>query len=225
MLASWIRECDEKYFAPWLARRPEITVLNARTLEAAGDPRARDFAAMDGLLLTGGPDIDAPFLRHQIVPSGAPLDEDVEPARDAWEFLAVAAALERGLPIFAICKGHQLLNVALGGTLLLDIPGHNDPADRDRDAQPLRYQNDAVPDSRRFARVNSSHHQAIDRPADGLEIEAWHEGDDIIEQVRLRRYPAGCVGVQYHPERGSQYAPLFDDFLDRVAAGACANGG
>ncbi len=218
VLASWIRASDEPYFNPWFARRPGLEVRNARLASergAAPEPE-RDFAGVDGLLLTGGPDVSEGFLRHQTVPPDAPIEEP-EPARDAWEFAAVAAALERGLPIFAICKGHQVLNVALGGSLLLDIRGHDAPEDRDRDVQRLRYDTTA-PAARRYAAVNSSHHQAIDRLGDGLEIEAWHQGDDVIEQVRLVRYPAGCVGVQYHPERGPIYAALFDDFFDRVGA-------
>ena len=213
-LATWLREKDEPVFAPWLTRRLDVQTLNARHLDPAAGQEL--IARMDGLLLSGGPDISAGFLRHQVVPADAPI-EDPEPARDAWEFAAVAAALGRGLPVFAICKGHQVLNVALGGSLHLDIRGHDDPADRDRDVQPLRYDASA-PDPRRYEQVNSSHHQAVDRLGDGLLVEAWHAGDGTIEQVRLMDYPAGCVGVQYHPERGAQYAGLFDDFLARVAA-------
>ena len=66
------------------------------------------------------------------------LEKDSDPARDEWEFAAVSKTLELGLPIFAICKGLQLLNVALGGTLRLDIPGHNLPEQKDHDVQPLR---------------------------------------------------------------------------------------
>ena len=214
-LAPWLREKDEPVFAPWLSRRSDVQTRNALRLDADGGQLL--VAGMDGLLLSGGPDISAGFLRHQIVPADAPIQEP-EPARDAWEFAAVAAALERGLPIFAICKGHQVLNVALGGSLFLDIRGHDAPEDRDRDIQPLRYDGSA-PDQRRYERVNSSHHQAVDRLGDGLLVEAWHAGDHTIEQVQLTDYPAGCVGVQYHPERGAQYAGLFDDFLARVASG------
>ena len=106
----------------------------------------------------------------------------------------------------------QLLNVALGGTLRLDIPGHNLPAQKSHDVQPLR--NDAAA-KHRFEKVNSSHHQAIDRLADGCVIESWCATDDVIEQFRLRDRPFG-LAVQYHPERGSLYAPLFADFLGRI---------
>ena len=80
---------------------------------------------MDGLLLTGGNDISQEFLR-QPVPDPSVL-EDGDPPRDEWEFAATRNAIERGLPILAICKGMQVLNVVLGGTLRLDISGHNLP--------------------------------------------------------------------------------------------------
>jgi putative glutamine amidotransferase len=210
-IATWIREKDEPVFAPWFAARPDLDVPNARLLPPLADGEALP-ADADGLLLTGGPDISAEFL-HQPVPNPA-LIEDAQPERDRWEFDALRVALERGLPIFAICKGHQVLNVALGGTLHLDIPGHEDPALRDGDLQPLRYAADAPPEPR-FASVNSSHHQAIDVLGDGLEIEAWSATDGIIEQVRLRGYPF-ALGVQYHPERNARYAPLFEAFFGRL---------
>ena len=166
---------------------------------------------MSGLLLTGGPDISKEFLRQEI-PDESVLDKDVDPKRDAWEFAAVNAALAGGLPIFAICKGLQVFNVALGGTLKLDIQGHDLPEMRDHDVQPLRTERNAA---HRLERVNSSHHQAIDRLADGCEVEAWCATDSIIEQMRLRDHPF-ALAVQYHPERGKIYDALFEDFFSRL---------
>jgi len=123
-LASWIRRRDERWFNPILSTRAEITVLNA-----ARSPMS--LQEMDALLLTGGKDIAAEYLR-QPVPDPTILEKP-DPARDEWEFAAVGVALERGLPILAICKGMQLLNVALGGTLRLDIPGHNLPRQKSHD--------------------------------------------------------------------------------------------
>ena len=202
-LASWIRRRDEKWFNPFLATRTEITVLNA----ARGPMLLEE---MDALLLTGGNDIAAEYLR-QPVPDPSVLEKP-DPPRDEWEFTAVKVALERGLPILAICKGMQLLNVALGGTLRLDIPGHNLPRQKSHDVQPLRIDRSAT---HRFEKVNSSHHQAIDRLADGCVVESWCTTDDVIEQIRLDDRPFG-VAVQYHPERGTLYGPLFRDFLDRI---------
>jgi putative glutamine amidotransferase len=203
-LATWLREKDEKWFAPFFAKHPEIEICNARN----GNVSVGD---ANGLLLTGGADIAAEFLK-QPVPDLSVIEQDVDPARDRWEFAAVDQALERGLPILSICKGMQLFNVALGGTLKLDIPGHKAPEQKDNDIQPLRFDSKAA---HRFDKVNSSHHQAVDSLGQGLVAESWCATDDIIEQIRLRNYPF-AVGVQYHPERGKIYDSLFEDFFSRL---------
>jgi putative glutamine amidotransferase len=203
-VATWIRPKDEKWFRPIFDQFPTARICNALHAE---EPMDR----MNGLLLTGGPDISKEFLRQEI-PDESVLDKDVDPKRDAWEFAAVESALAGGLPIFAICKGLQVLNVALGGTLKLDIEGHDLPEMRDHDVQPLRTERGAA---HRLKKVNSSHHQAIDRLADGCEVEAWCATDGIIEQVRLRDHPF-ALAVQYHPERGKIYDALFEDFFSRL---------
>ena len=203
ILATWIREKDERLFAQFFARYPAIQVRNARC-EPADVPDAA------GLLLSGGPDIGAAF--HNVPIADLSLIEDPEPERDAWEFVALRTAYERALPLFCICKGLQVLNLALGGTLHLDIRGHDLPELKSRNAQPLRFASDV---RHRIGLVNSSHHQALDHVADPLEIEAWSASDGVIEQVRIRDYPFG-LGVQYHPERDLSYGPLFDDFLSRL---------
>ena len=203
-LATWIRPKDSKWFRPLFARHPEIKVFNARTQTVPLDQ-------MDGLLLTGGSDISPQFLRQEI-PDPSVINKDVDPERDRWEFQAVQEALSRGVPILAICKGLQVFNVALGGTLKLDIRGHDLPEQKHRDVQPLRSARRA---SHRFEKVNSAHHQAIDELGDDLDVEAWAAHDGIIEQVRLRKYPFG-LAVQYHPERGAIYDSLFEDFFSRL---------
>lgn len=203
-VATWIRPKDVKWFRAAFAKHPDVRLWNARTQEVP-------FEKMQGLLLSGGPDVAQEFLR-QPVPDPSILDKDVDPKRDSWEFEATTKALERRLPVFAICKGMQLFNVALGGTLRLDIPGHNAPEMRDRNVQPLRTDASAT---HRLEKVNSAHHQAIDRPGEGLQVEAWCKTDDIIEQMRLRGYPF-ALAVQYHPERDESYAPLFADFVSRL---------
>jgi putative glutamine amidotransferase len=213
-LATWVRPNDDPRFAPWFAGQPAIRVENARLTDGANS----ELEGVDGLLLTGGPDISGEFLR-QPIPDPA-IIEDAQPERDRWEMAAALAALNKGLPILAICKGVQMLNVALGGTLHLDIPGHRDEDCRFGNLQVLRYDS-AAGATPRFERVNSSHHQALDRLGDGLQVEAWHAPDGIIEQVRRRDYPY-CLGVQYHPERHEQYTPLFDDFFNYMLAAAPA---
>jgi len=203
-LATWLRQKDEKYFQPFFAKHLELEILNARDGEVS-------IADADGLLLTGGADI-APELLKQPVPDPSVLEKDVDPARDRWEFAAVDQALARGLPVLAICKGMQLFNVALGGTLKLDIPGHKLPEQKDHDIQLLRSDSKAA---HRFDKVNSSHHQAVETLGKGFEVESWCATDDIIEQIRLRNYPF-ALGVQYHPERGEIYDSLFEDFFSRL---------
>jgi putative glutamine amidotransferase len=203
-LATWMRRKDEKWFQPFFEKHPDVHVFDARKGDVALDQ-------MDGLLLTGGSDISPEFLRQKVADPSV-LSKDMDPPRDRWEFRAVQEALERGLPILAICKGLQVFNVALGGTLKLDIPGHNLPEQKENEIQPLRHETAA---SHRFPKVNSAHHQAIDRLGDDLEAEAWAAHDGIIEQVRLRKYPFG-LAVQYHPERSRAYESLFEDFFARL---------
>jgi putative glutamine amidotransferase len=169
---------------------------------------------MDGLLLTGGSDVSMPFLR-QPVPDPSVI-QDADPSRDAWEFEAVRRAVALDLPVLAICRGLQVLNVALGGTLHLDIPGHDSA--RDQDIQPLRH---LRPVRRRFERVNSSHHQALAELAPGIEILALCATDGVVEEAWMpgRGF---VLGTQFHPERGTAYSGLFEDFFAVVNEGAGA---
>ncbi|MDQ3314749.1 MAG: gamma-glutamyl-gamma-aminobutyrate hydrolase family protein [Verrucomicrobiota bacterium] len=203
-LATWMRPKDEPYFQRVFAAHPDVKFWNAVHAPVV-------MGEVHGLLLTGGADIAPEFLRQE-VPDRSVLDQQTDSVRDQWEFAATREALERQLPIFAICKGMQLFNVALGGTLRLDIPGHNAPEMKDHDVQALRTERAA---SHRFENVNSSHHQAVDQLGAGLEVEAWSAQDDVIEQVRLKDYPF-ALAVQYHPERGDSYGALFADFAARL---------
>jgi putative glutamine amidotransferase len=164
---------------------------------------------LDGLLFTGSPSNVEPS-RYGVAGDGrAPLD----PARDATTLPLLRAALARGVPTLCLCRGHQELNVALGGTLhqyVERLPGRIDHRAPEHDDANSRYANrhwiDLAPASllreiaggtRAF--VNSLHGQAIDRLADGLAIEATHE-DGTIEAVRWIRGPGFALGLQFHPE-------------------------
>lgn len=201
-IATWIEKDRGKHFDE-LGAAYDLRLWNARVEEVPWDE-------VRGLLLSGGTDISAEFLTQSVADPA--LIHEPDAARDKWELPAVHKTLADGLPILAICRGHQVLNVALGGTLLLDISGHNFPEQKYGNLQELRYESNAQV---RFPFVNSSHHQAIDKLGGGLEVEAWHAVDHIIEQVSLRDYPF-CFGVQYHPERDMIYRPLFDAFLEQV---------
>ncbi len=204
-IATWIRPVDEDLYAAAFAFAPGVRLVNARTTKT-------DVASADALLLTGGGDVGADYLKQPV--SDASLVRGTDALRDVWEFAAVAPFITSGRPILAICRGHQVLNVVLGGTLLLDIPGHAGEEQKNAQVQPLRHA-DGVPEHRRFTMVNSSHHQAVDRLGDGLVAEAWCDTDGIVEQVCDRTHP-WCVGVQYHPERDQAYASLFRAFVDAM---------
>ena len=159
---------------------------------------------VDGLLLTGGEDVDP---RHY----GAarhPATEDPHTARDAWELALAHAARRRGMPVLAICRGMQLINVALGGTLIQDIPTERPSATRHAQAtaRAERVHGATIEQASRFAaaiggsaiRVNSSHHQAIDRVAPGLRIVGTSE-DGIIEAVESTG-DWWMLAAQWHPE-------------------------
>jgi putative glutamine amidotransferase len=199
-IATWIDDDAWPFFETVFANYPDLLLWNACTGMVPDAPH--------GLMLSGGTDIGREWLRQQ-VPDPSLIRHPVA-ERDAWEFYYLPRALARRLPVFAICRGMQVLNVALGGTLHLDIPGHADF--RHDNVQPLAYVDGA---KLQIPKVNSSHHQALDQLGEGIEIEARHAEDATIEQVHLRDYPFG-LGVQYHPERDILYRPLFDAFVEAV---------
>ena len=159
-----------------------------------------------GLLLTGGEDIDP--ARY-----GEPVDgtRRISPERDDMEFELLQVALERGLPVLAICRGMQLLNVVLGGTLYQDLASDFDAAishdswkDVDASIHTVRPAGPALLDDV-FADEptvqNSAHHQGVARLAADLEP-VGYAPDGLIEAVEYRMADGGwTVGVQWHPER------------------------
>jgi putative glutamine amidotransferase len=160
---------------------------------------------LDGLLLTGGGDIDPGVFGE----APHPTVYEVAPARDALELSAVRLALERRLPILAICRGLQLLDVALGGTLFQDVgsdPGtqvqHSQPEPRDQPTHKIQ-----VKAGSRLAEtlgadeleVNSMHHQAVKALGRGLTAVAWAP-DQIVEGVEMTGTGRLVLGVQWHPE-------------------------
>jgi len=187
---------------------------------------------IDGLLLTGGGDL-APA-RYGEAPH--PTVVDVDPIRDEFEMGLIAEARKRKLPIFAICRGVQLLNVAYGGTLVQDIPTqikgaleHRLPVPPhqsyalahevwlDEDTLLARLMRERLSDAD-ACEVNSRHHQAIKQVASGLAVSATAP-DGVIEAVEdaSARF---CVGVQWHPEnfwRTGEFRPLFEGFVDAAA--------
>jgi putative glutamine amidotransferase len=166
---------------------------------------------LDGLLITGSPSNVEPH--HYAGPPARP-ESLRDPARDATTLPLIRRALERAVPLFAICRGLQELNVALGGTLhqhVQELPGRLDH--RSDKTRPLaeRYGPahavalapggllEQLLEGAEAIEVNSLHGQAIDRLADRLEIEAVAP-DGTIEAVRVVDAPGFALGVQWHPE-------------------------
>jgi putative glutamine amidotransferase len=168
-------------------------------------------AELDGLLITGSPSNVEPH--HYGGPAARP-DSPCDPARDGTVLPLIRRALELAVPMLAICRGLQELNVALGGTLhqeLHELPGRLDhrsdktvpPAERYRPVHPAQLAPDGVLckllDGAGTIQVNSLHAQAIDRLAEGLLVEA-RAPDGTIEAVSVRTAPGFALAVQWHPE-------------------------
>ena len=195
------------------------------------DEASETVAGLDGLIVSGGPDIDPVRYgqpRH-------PRTQACTPARDDWDLAITAAALTQGVPLLAICRGMQVLNVLRGGTLHQHVPdllGH----ERHDGIGPGRFGSHHVrvsPDSKlativpepTFFTVPTHHHQAVDLLGDGLRAVAWEE-DGTIEAVEpgpseLGGLPGFVLGVQWHPEQDTDerlFAALVSAATDRSAA-------
>ncbi len=170
------------------------------------DTAASYLSRLDGLILSGGLDVDPIFYGQEPMPDLGQVDQ----VRDAFELELARGSREEGIPTLAICRGAQVMNVAFGGTLLQHIPNqienalkHEQEAIR-RDA--LSHSLDIVPGTRLHElagtdhlRVNTFHHQACDRVADGFVVSA-RAPDGVIEAIEDPEHPF-CVAVQWHPER------------------------
>jgi gamma-glutamyl-gamma-aminobutyrate hydrolase PuuD len=174
---------------------------------------------LDGFVLAGGGDIDA----DQYNEEAHCANRGVRAARDAFELAVIRAALDRDLPILGVCRGMQLLNVALGGSLIQHLPdvvGHH--RHRPRLGISGRVQVRLAAGSRLGTilgvdlEVFCQHHQAVGRVADGLDIVGWAE-DSTVEAVELpgRTF---VLGVQWHPEQDHADGRLFTALITAAAA-------
>lgn len=185
--------------------------------EADAETIARVLDGLDGLVLSGGKDVDP--ARYGSEPH--PATDAPRRDRDAWEHALLQSAIARGLPFLAICRGMQLLNVSLGGSLVQHLPDvigsdrynlgggvfAENPVDVDAGSRLSRI----LGDERRIT-VQSYHHQALDRVADGLAVTA--RGDDgVVQAVELDAVPYG-VAVQWHPEEDAHDRRLFASLVD-----------
>lgn len=161
----------------------------------APERAAATVARVDGLVVAGGPDVEPVHYGAEPDPRTGP----PAPARDAWELALIRAALDLRIPLLGICRGMQLLNVALGGTLVQHIDGHaGSPGVFS--SHPVT----PVPGTRyaglvhEVSSVPAFHHQAVARLGQGL-IPSAHAADGTVEAVELPA-PDWVLGVQWHPE-------------------------
>ena len=191
---------------------------------ALGAPYARLIEGLDGVVICGGPDVNPSIYGQEPHPETAGIDD----GRDALEIAMITEAMARDLPVFAICRGHQILNVALGGPLLQHIEGDSHRA-HDGGAGDSRFHDLLIePGTKLHAllgqermETNSRHHQAVttDGIAPGLLPTAFSP-DGLVEAMEHPAY-RWVVGVQWHPERDEvkdAFRPLFADFVAQAAA-------
>ena len=216
---------DEDYLQSLEAAGVEVTAVHPE-----GDvTRALQGAA--GVVLAGGLDVDPARYGETLHPTSALAGD----TRDTFELAVARQCLRDGLPLLAICRGMQVLNVAAGGSLIQDLPSQVPvalPHALDESFTTLAHALEIVEDThlaRAVARgmsqqVNSRHHQAVKCIGDGL-VATAHATDGIVESIEAPDLPF-CVGVQWHPEnfwRTGEFLPLFALFAAACEQRAAAH--
>ena len=215
--------------------RVRLTAAYVTALENAGlvplivppladvDAAAAVLDSVAGLVLTGGEDVDPARYgekRHEKVRS-------VNAARDATESALIEEARARGKPVLAICRGIQMLNVALGGTLVQDIPSqcntsiaHDEEGARDSRSHEIDIESGSLiakAVGAEHVAVNSFHHQSVKRVADGLRVTA-RSPDGIIEGLESTDEDWWVMAVQWHPEEMTDSPEPWDRGLFKAFA-------
>ncbi|MBI3851147.1 MAG: gamma-glutamyl-gamma-aminobutyrate hydrolase family protein [Verrucomicrobia bacterium] len=168
----------------------------------------------DGVMLTGGDDLSPQLYTSRLTPALRKTTLPNDPERDLRELLLIDEVFRQRKPLLAICRGHQMLNVALGGTLVVDIRrqlpdaiNHRRMDKRNEVVHEARLTDDSLLakiTGRRTLGVNSTHHQAVARVARPLRVTA-SSADGVVEGMELKPEAAGLLpflmAVQFHPER------------------------
>lgn len=231
--ASKTLQYVEQSMAHWIMASGALPVMIPSPVgdTARGEVHFDDYAQwLDGLVLHGGADVWPGSYGE------TPLQErwSGDRIRDEYEQALVKAFVAAGKPVFGVCRGLQLINVAFGGTLIQDIPTQRPEALKHRDAE-VYDQNfhglELVPETRLSQllagassyKINSIHHQGIKDLAPGFVVEARCPDDGMIEAIR-HTGPAYVAAVQWHPEfhrpelQTLDDTPLLQDFLQACAA-------
>ena len=173
---------------------------------------------LDGLIMSGGEDLDPSYYGEEVLNESV----GINAVRDTSDFLLVQAALDCGKPIMGICRGHQLVNVALGGSLYQDIPAQIGTEHRQRVSGVPAHNVGLAPGSRLrmllgdvdSVATNTHHHQAVKDPAPGIIVTA-RTADGVAEAFE----GPGVFCVQFHPEAliaagHDEFLPLFEAFVN-----------
>lgn len=199
-----------------------------RIVEPSTEPASDLIDACDGLLLTGGADVDPAHYgddeRHPTL--------SLEAERDEYEIALARAAMARDLPVLAICRGVQLLNVAAGGTLFQDLPSQFPSSVTHRVPEPVDqfvHTVSIAPGSKLSTLVgngdggeipvNSRHHQAVKQVAPGF-VAVARAADGVVEGIEQPE-KSFCIGVQWHPEnfwKAGTFSSMFDGFVAAARA-------
>ncbi len=159
-------------------------------------------ARLDGLVLSGGNDVEP--ARYGQAARPVPTGGEHDPDRDGFELALARHAIETGLPTLAICRGLQIVNVACGGTLIQHLEDHPDTPSEPDATDAVSHAITVEPGSRLASRhpslltVNSYHHQAVDRPGEGVQVVA-RAADGVVEAIEVDGADQ-LVAVQWHPE-------------------------
>jgi putative glutamine amidotransferase len=172
--------------------------------------------SLDGLILTGGKDIEPARYGQDAHPE----TDEPRPDRDAWEDTLLRRAIEREIPFLGICRGAQILNVARGGTLHQHLPDVVGDRRYQAGGGIFNHVGVDIEEGSRLATLLASddidvpvyHHQAIDQLGDGLVVTA-RTSDGVIEAVELESVPFG-VAVQWHPEESREDIRLFAGLVE-----------
>jgi putative glutamine amidotransferase len=218
--------------------KPRIGITNCSKIEdykeavrvAGGEPVVLDWttvtpeqalSSVDAVVLTGGPDVDP--AEYGQVPHASV--EHAENGRDRFELDLSRRVIDTNVPLLAICRGMQVLNVAAGGTLIQDVPSqiassidHSLTKPKDRIAHEVSITSGSrtweLLGRKTSRAVNSRHHQAVDRIADGFVVTATAP-DSVVEAME-RPGATFCVAVQWHPENfcaTGEYQSLFEGLI------------
>jgi len=205
-----ISKLQENYDT-WLLRlNPDIEILNCYEYAKDLQELPAQLTKVSGIVVSGGNDVNPDLYGkwHELPRCGK-----LDTPRDALESWIIRYALENGIPLLGICRGHQILNVVLGGTLLVDIPTDMPQSDikhgkkNGHDAEhavtiaPNTFLHQLVESN--TGTINSSHHQSVEKIAPSLQVSAISP-DGVVEAIEpknLSNFKGFVLGIQWHPER------------------------